>query len=171
MNRVLKVWNATESVLIGLLLIVALGISLFDMFARIIAPKWVTGFSEELVVYIVVWALFIAVSKLTYENAHVRADMVVQMLPRTGRRIAEIICCLIGLAFAVTMLYFSYLAAFEAWEYGDLSTSTLRMPLWIFYTCLPFGFLLVVLRYLIKLWLLCFKFTPALLERRGSELQ
>lgn len=169
MNRVLKVWNATETVVIGLLLIVALGISLFDMFARIVAPKWVTGFSEELVVYIVVWALFIAVSKLTYENGHVRADLVVQMLPQTGRRIAEILSCLIGLAFGATMFYFSYLAAIEAWEYGDLSASALRMPLWMFYMCLPTGFLLVVLRYLIKLWLLCFKFTPALLERRESE--
>ena len=168
MNRVLKVWNATESIVIGLFLIVALGISLFDMFARIIAPKWVTGFSEELVVYFVVWALFIAVSKLTYENGHVRADLVVQMLPQTGQRIAEILSCLVGLAFGATMLYFSCLAAIEAWEYGDLSASTLRMPLWIFYMCLPIGFLLVVLRYLIKLWLLCFKFTPALLERRES---
>lgn len=169
MNRVQKVWNATESIVIGLLLIVALGISLFDMFARIIAPKWVTGFSEELVVYIVVWALFIAVSKLTYENGHVRADLVVQMLPQTGRRIAEILSCLIGFTFGAVVFYFSYLAAIEAWEYGDLSASTLRMPLWMFYVCLPTGFLLVVLRYLIKLWLLCFKFTPALLERRESE--
>jgi len=171
MNRVLKVWNATESIAIGLLLIVALGISLFDMFARIIAPKWVTGFSEELVVYVVVWALFIAISKLTYENAHVRADLIVQMLPQRGRRISEIICCLIGLVFGAVMIQFSYLAAFEAWEYGDLSTSSLRMPLWIFYMCLPIGFLLVVLRYLIKIWFLCFKFTPALLERRESELK
>jgi len=169
MNRVLKVWNATESILIGLLLIVALGISLFDMFARIVAPKWVTGFSEELVVYIVVWALFIAISKLTYENGHVRADLVVQMLPQRGQRIAEILSCLTGLAFGAVVLHFSYLAAIEAWEYGDLSASTLRMPLWIFYMCLPIGFLLVVLRYLIKLWLLCFNFTPALLERRESE--
>lgn len=169
MKRLLKIWNATENTIIGLLLLSALGMSLFDMFARIANPKWVTGFSEEVVVYIVLWALFIASSTLTQEGRQVRADLIVQMLPLTGRRLAEIVHCLIGLAFSATLFYFSYLGAYEAWEYGDLSVGTLRMPLWIFYTSLPVGFGLVVLRYLLKLFLLCFQFTPGLLSRFEAE--
>lgn len=169
MKSILKVWNATENTVIGLLLIMALSMSLYDMFARIIDPKLVTGYSEEVVVYIVVWALFLAASKLTQESRHVRADLIIQMLPLTGRRVAELFHCFVGLTFSVILSYYSYLAAFEAWEFGDLSVGTLRMPLWIFYAGLPVGFGLVVLRYLIKIWALCFQFTPELLDHHAAE--
>ncbi|MBV1865870.1 MAG: TRAP transporter small permease [Rhodobacteraceae bacterium] len=169
MNRVLKVWNATENAIIGLLLIIALLMSLYDMFGRIIDPKLVTGYSEEVVVYIIVWALFIAASKLTQEGRHVRADLIIQMLPLSGRRMAELFHCFVGLTFSGILFYYSYLAAFEAWDFGDLSAGTLRMPLWIFYAGLPVGFGLVVLRYLIKIWALCFQFTPALLDHHAAE--
>ncbi len=169
MRRALTVWNAVENAIIGLLLISALSMALYDMAARIFNPIWVTGFSEELVVYFVVWALFIAASALTWERRHVRADLIVQMLPLTGRRLAEIIHCLIGIAFGATLFHFSYQGAYEAWKYGDLSVGTLRMPLWIFYAGLPVGFGLVVMRYLLRLFALCFQFTPRLLERAENE--
>lgn len=169
MKRILRVWNATENAIVGFLLIVALVSSLYDMFARIYDPKWVTGYSEELVVYFVVWALFFAASTLTHDNHHVRADLIIQMLPLNGRRITEIVHCLVGIAFGGTLFYFSYLAAYQAWQYGDLSVGILRMPLWIFYAGLPVGFGLVVLRYLLKLFLLIFQFSPGLLDYQEGD--
>ncbi len=169
MTTFIRIWNAVETAIIGLLLLAALAISLYDMFARIFGPQYVTGWAGELTVYFVVWALFLANSALTYENRNVRADLVVQMLPLAGRRGAEIIHCLIGIAFGAVLLRYSFLAAYEAWDFGDLSNGSLRAPLWIFYSALPVGFALVILRYIHRLWLLGFRFTPKLPDHAESE--
>jgi TRAP-type C4-dicarboxylate transport system permease small subunit len=91
------------------------------------------------------------------------------MLPLAGRRGAEIIHCLIGIAFGAVIVRYSFLAAYEAWEFGDLSIGSLRAPLWMFYAALPAGFVLVTLRYIHRLWLLAFRFTPELLDHAKSE--
>ena len=42
----------------------------------------------------------------------------------------------------------------EAWEFGDLLTTTLRFPTWVYYACVPVGAGPMTLRYLILLGLM-----------------
>ena len=158
----LKTWGVVENWLTGAFALTALATALFEMTVRVAMPSLTSDGPEEIVVYLIVWALFISASSLAADNRHVRADVLLHLFSIQGKRIAESISALVGLLFAVTLLYYGYLAALEAWELDERSVSMLRLPLWIYYTCLPFGCLLLLTRYSIRLISLSFYFTPAL---------
>lgn len=169
MGRPLKIWNLAENTIVGLLTAAALAIALYDMAARIVGPRFVTGVSEELIVYLIIWALFIAASTLTHENRHVRADILLLALPQRGRRAVEVVNALVGLAFVAVLLPFAFDAAYEAWDFGDVSVGTLRFPLWIYSACLPVGCALLILRLLHKIYRLVWRFSPELLDEAGDD--
>jgi len=169
MGGALKIWNWAENTIVGLLTASALAIALYDMGARILDPDLATGVSEEVIVYLIIWALFLTASTLTHENRHVRADILLLALPAQGRRAAEILNALVGLAFFAVLLPFAFDAAYEAWDFGDVSVGDLRFPLWIYSACLPVGCALLILRYLHKLYLLVLRFSPALVEQAGPD--
>jgi TRAP-type C4-dicarboxylate transport system permease small subunit len=52
------------------------------------------------------------------------------------------------------LAYYGYLVAKDAFEFGDLSTTTLRFPMWIYYSCLPVGAALMTVRYLLLIGLM-----------------
>ncbi len=158
----LKTWGSIENWLTGALALFALATAIFEMTVRVAMPAWTSDGPEEIVVYLIVWALFVSASSLAAENRHVRADVLLHLFSIQGKRIAESISALTGLLFAVTLLYYGYLAALEAWELDERSVSMLRLPLWIYYSCLPFGCLLLLIRYGSRLVSLIFYFTPAL---------
>lgn len=158
----LKTWGAVENWLTGALALIALATAIFEMTVRVAMPSLTSDGPEEIVVYLIVWALFISASSLASENRHVRADVLLHLFPIQGKRVAETISALTGLLFALTLVYYGYLAALEAWELDERSVSMLRLPLWIYYSCLPFGCLLLLIRYGSRLVSLIFYFTPAL---------
>ncbi|MCG8382265.1 MAG: TRAP transporter small permease [Gammaproteobacteria bacterium] len=158
-----KSWNRLEAWLTGLLALFALGTAIFEMFVRLAIPAWTSDGPEEIIVYTLVWALFVCASTLAAEQRHVRVDILLIHFPQQGKRFAESVSALAGLFFSVMLLYYGALAALEAWELDERSVSMLRLPLWIYYTCLPVGCLLLSLRYTIRLISLIFFFKPALI--------
>ncbi|HBA32621.1 MAG TPA: hypothetical protein DCZ12_00645 [Gammaproteobacteria bacterium] len=158
-----KSWNRLEGWLTGLLALFALGTAIFEMLVRLAIPAWTSDGPEEIIVYTLVWALFVCASTLASEQRHVRADILLIRFPQQGKRFAESISALAGLFFSVMLLYYGALAAMEAWELDERSVSMLRLPLWIYYACLPVGCFLLTLRYAIRLISLIFCFQPALI--------
>ena len=57
-------------------------------------------------------------------------------------------------AFTAVLTVYGYRVALDAYEFGDLSTTTLRFPMWIYYACLPVGAGLMTLRYLVLVGLM-----------------
>jgi TRAP-type C4-dicarboxylate transport system permease small subunit len=145
--RALQRWTRIEGAVVGALTAVALVIVTYTILVRFLVPSLTPIWADEVTVYVVIWATFIACSGLTAENGHVRADLVTSLLGRRGRAVCELIAHLCGLLFAVPLAYFGCLVAYEAWDFGELSTTALRFPMWIYYAALPVGAALIALRH------------------------
>lgn len=136
-----------ESILVGGLAFVALALCSYNVAVRWIQPSLTLELSDEVQVYLMVWAVFLGLGLVTAADRHVRADLFVAMFPALMRRFALLLAEVLGLAFALLLLWYGTLVAYDAWSFGDLSTTTLRFPMWVFFAALPCGGLVMSLAY------------------------
>lgn len=141
-------WELLETGLTGLLIGGALALVFYTVLLRYVAPAHAPHITEELTVYIVMWAVLLACGRVTREREHVRADLVFQLMPRPWQRACDILANLAGVGFAFFLAYYGGLVAYEAWDFGDLSATQLRFPLWIYYSALPVAALLIAIGHL-----------------------
>jgi C4-dicarboxylate transporter, DctQ subunit len=149
----LSVWSAVENTIVGLLAAITLCIVLYTIVVRLVAPSLTPSWADETTVYLMIWATFIALSGVTAENRHVRADLVTNSLPRRYQAGLELLSFVCGAAFTMLLAWYGLAVARDAYEFGDLSTTTLRFPMWIYYACLPLGAALMSIRYLVLVYL------------------
>ncbi len=133
----MRVWGAVEALIAGGLVAGALILIMYTVLARWLAPEFAPYITEEVTVYMVMWGVLLAVGTVTRERQHIRADLVVQLMPVSAQRALDVLANLVGVAFALFLAWFGYRVAYEAWDFGDVSATTLRFPLWIYYSCLP----------------------------------
>ncbi len=101
--------------------------------------------SEEASRYLMVWGICIGISIATEKKAHLGIDIFVSFAPQKMRRRLEIISgILLTLIFAM-VLALSILFVNMAVKTGNV-TPLLRIPFWMIYLALPFGFAMSMLR-------------------------
>lgn len=115
---------------------------------RAFAPDSAPKYTEEVTVYMVVWAVLIACGGVTSHREHVRADLVVAFMKPAWQFLCDLVSNSLGVAFAIFMIYYGYQVAYEAYIYNDLSASHVRFPLWIYYASLPVAAVLMGLGHL-----------------------
>lgn len=76
-----------ENALMALLVTLALAMVTVEVVLRYFFPRYLTDYGLELTVYFTVWAIFIAGAPLIREGRHVRADILMHMLPPGAQRI------------------------------------------------------------------------------------
>lgn len=145
-------WRRFEAALIGTLVVLALGIFLYGSAARSFAPSLAIDWSEEVAIYLIVWATLLSGGAITAERAHVSANMVEHLLsPRARRRLQTAIDVLV-LAFCGLMLWLGSEAVLFAHMLDERSASTLQAPqAWVLYLTLPLGMLSIVVRLALRL--------------------
>lgn len=151
--RLLRAWSRVEDIVVGLLAAISLCIIMYTIVVRLAVPSLTPSWADETTVYLMIWAIFIALSGVTSENRHVRADLVTNSLSRRYQAALELLSSICGAAFAALLAWYGLAVAVDAWEFGDLSTTTLRFPMWIYYACLPVGATLMAIRYTILVYL------------------
>ena len=140
-------WARFEALLVGGLALAALAICSFNVFVRYFIPSLTLEASDEVQVYLVIWAVFLALGLVTAADRHVRADLFVAMFEAGFRRRVGIFGELLGLAFALLLAGYGTAITWQTWSFGDLSTTSLRFPLWIYSAALPVGGLLMAVSY------------------------
>ncbi len=158
LRALLSGWNWFERNLIGVLAIAALALATYQMIARYLFPSLSTAWTGEVVIYLIVWAVFVAASLLVHDDAHVRADLVLRLLPAKSQRPIEIFNIVVALVFSLVLAYFGVLAALDSWQMDERSITALRFPMWVYYAALPAGFALMALRYIRRLYLYLFRY-------------
>ena len=158
LSTLLSVWNWFERNLIGLLAIAALALATYQMIARYLMPSLSTAWTGEVVIYVIVWAVFVSASQLVHEDAHIRADLVLRLLPAKSQRPIEIFNIVVALVFCLVLAYFGVLAALDSWQMDERSITALRFPMWVYYAALPAGFVLMALRYIRRFYLYLFRY-------------
>jgi C4-dicarboxylate transporter, DctQ subunit len=149
-----------ENVLMALLAVLGLSLVVNDVVLRYFFPRHLTDWGMEFTIYFSVWAIFIAGAPLVRESRHVRADILLHMMPPAIQRILDIIALLVGLAFAIALAWFGWQMVFSSFGLGERSESSAHFPLYLYYMSLPFGATLMIPPFLYRLYLYVFRFDP-----------
>jgi C4-dicarboxylate transporter DctQ subunit len=179
LRRFFAAWDRIERTLVGLLGAVALAIAVVQVFGRYVDPANAITWAEEVIVYIMVWAIMIIASQLVRTDGQVRPDLVLRMLPVRVQRWVEMFNCLVAIAFTFGMVWYGWDVVSTAVLLDQRSSSDLQFPIWIYYTALPVGGGLMLVRYMIRLVRYALFFDPrtmsvghtiVLAHEVGSEL-
>jgi TRAP-type C4-dicarboxylate transport system permease small subunit len=151
-ENILRGWTRIETVLVGILLIVALAVFLGGTALRYFAPANAVDWAEEVAVYCIVWATVLSGSALIHERRHITADILVAQLPTPVSRAVGIFTLLLTLGFCLAMAWYGWQATRFALLLDERSASTLRTPMaYALFLALPVGMALMVLRLLLML--------------------
>lgn len=147
----MKIWDRAEQTLVGVLGLAALGFALWQVLSRYLFPRKSIGFAEEVVVYLVVWAIMIVSSQLVRTDSHVRPDVVLNLVSAGVARWMEIFNCVVAIAFCGALTWYGWQVVEIAALIDEHSASDLRFPMYLYYAALPTGGLLMSIRYAIRL--------------------
>lgn len=136
-----------ESVVVGGLAFLALALCSYNVFVRWFHPPLTLELSDEVQVYLVIWAVFLALGLVTAADRHVKADLFVSLFPRPVQRGLVVFGEVLGFLFALLLTGCGIAIAWDSYSFGDLSTTSLRFPLWIYVSALPVGALVMALAY------------------------
>jgi TRAP-type C4-dicarboxylate transport system permease small subunit len=147
-------WRRFEAAIIGALVVLALGIFLYGSLARSFAPSFAVDWSEEVTIYLIVWATLLSGGAITADRAHVSANMLGHLLSPLARRRLQVSIDVVLLGFCGLMFWLGIEGVLFAHMLGERSASTLQAPqAWVLYLALPVGMLLIVARLALSLFL------------------
>jgi C4-dicarboxylate transporter, DctQ subunit len=154
-------WDWIEETLVGLLGLIALVIGLLQVIGRYFDPARAISYAEEVIVYLIIWAIMIVSSQLVRRDGHVRPDLVLRLLSPRWLRIAEIFNCLVAIVFCGALVWYGWEIVDTSLLIGETSSTDLQFPMWIYYLALPVGSALMLLRYIMRLVRFTLYFDPA----------
>jgi C4-dicarboxylate transporter, DctQ subunit len=165
----MKLWDRVEQTLVGLLGLAALGIALWQVVSRYLVPQDSISFAEEVIVYLIIWAVMIVSSQLVRTDSHVRPDLITALVPARVSRWLEIFNCAAAIVFSAALVWYGWKVVEIALRIDEHSSSDLRFPMWIYYAALPAGGGLMLARYVIRLWLVVTSPAGAVSTRPGAH--
>jgi TRAP-type C4-dicarboxylate transport system permease small subunit len=133
----------------GILFLIAAAINIVNVVGRYIFAKplfW----AEEILVFIVIWAVFLVAGSVTYRGAHLNMDLVYSSLPARWK-------LAVNIAITVTLIGCTLFAAFQSWKIVDLYyhnhgvTAGTDIPLIIPHTALLFGFIFMAAAAIVRI--------------------
>jgi C4-dicarboxylate transporter DctQ subunit len=154
------VWDSIERTLAGILGALAMAVGLVQVIGRYFFPALAISWAEEVIVYLIVWAVMIISSQLVRTDGHVRPDLILRLVPPAGQRWLEAFNCVVALVFCGGMVWYGWQIVDTSRLLEETSSSGLRFPMWIYYASLPAGGALMTARYLIRLYRYVFRFDP-----------
>lgn len=147
----MKIWNRAEQTLVGVFGLAALAFALWQIVSRYFFPRQSISYAEEVIVYLLIWAIMIVSSQLVRTDGHVRPDLVLNVVPAGVARWMEVLNCVAAIAFCGALVWYGRQVVDIALLIDERSASDLRFPMWIYYAALPVGGLLMLIRYVIRL--------------------
>ena len=154
------IWDTIERTLAGILGLIAMALGLVQVLGRYFFPAYAISWGEEVIVYLVVWGVMIISSQLVRSDGHVRPDLVLRLVPPGGQRWLEAFNCIVALTFCAGMIWYGWQIVDTSLLLDERSSSGLQFPMWIYYSALPAGGVLMAARYLIRLYRYLFRFDP-----------
>jgi C4-dicarboxylate transporter, DctQ subunit len=157
-------WNSLEKAIVGVLGLAALTLGVVQVIGRYLIPHHAIAFAEEVIVYLVVWAIMITSSQLVRRDGHVRSDFVLRLLSSNQQRWLEIFNCVVGLVFVLGLFWYGLQVVNTALLLDERSSSDLQFPTWLYYAALPAGGALMAMRYVIRSIALAFFYDRSMIK-------
>lgn len=101
--------------------------------------------SEEVVIYLVIFSTFIGAVVTLRHQEHVNVDVVAIFLGRRGKQVMALLAVTVTLVYLVVIGYFAWMLLLEPFS-SSTTTPALHLPLWVVEVSVPLGFTLMFLR-------------------------
>src|SRR5579871_5635521 len=121
-----------------------------------------TDWQDELSVFLIVGAVFMSSAAIQARRGHVAIEAITGLLPAGVNRVRQILVDGASLAFCAFFAWKSWLLLDEAWTENYHSESTWGPPLWIPYSLMTVGMMLLSIQLLMQI-------VAALAPRKSRE--
>lgn len=152
LSRTGRLAGGALGVLSALMGLAAVVLTCLEAGIRYFAPHLAVDWGTEVIIYLLVWAVFLTAAQTALEDRHVAATLVVDLMPRPLRSAAFLGAILIGLGFGAVLLIYGWRVVEFSARLNITGDSSLRFPLAWYYMILPVAGGLLCLGYLIRLW-------------------
>jgi C4-dicarboxylate transporter DctQ subunit len=156
----MAVWDWVERTIVGLLGLAALAVGMWQILGRYLDSRINSSWGDEVVVYLMIWAIMIVASQLVRHDGHVRPDIVLRLLRPGAQRWLEVFNCLVAIAFCAMLVWNGWDIVDTSILLDERSYTALAFPMWIYDLSLPVGAGLMLLRYVIRLIRFAASFDP-----------
>ncbi len=112
---------------------------------RYFAPAFAVDWTDEAVILLLVWAMFLSGYRVTVARGHIAVDLLLHICTPRVRHILIRVSMAFLAAFVLLMLGSGLLVVNDAVRLDEHTESTARLPTWLYYASLPAGMLLVLL--------------------------
>jgi C4-dicarboxylate transporter DctQ subunit len=153
-----------KQVIVGVLGLGALAFGVIQVVGRYVTPHHAISYAEEVIVYLLVWAVMITSSQLVRRNSHVKSDLVLRLLPPSMQRLLEVFNCIVAIFFLVGLCWYGWQVVDTSLLLDERSSSVLQFPMWVYYASLPTAGALMSIRYCARLVALLFFYDSSLLS-------
>jgi TRAP-type C4-dicarboxylate transport system permease small subunit len=102
------------------------------------------SWAEEIMLFLMIGAVFLALAPVTWDGAHVRMDVLVRALPERARWMAEKLADLVSLAVTGILVYASLPIVLKLIEFDQRSHAA-EVPMALPQGAVPLGFALAVI--------------------------
>lgn len=103
--------------------------------------------SEELVVFTLIWAIFLSVGQSGKEGNHIFVDLFMRKFNNKWKKVSTIFNATIGLTYAGFIVYVGINYINHLASTGITSNSSMRLPMWLVFLCVPIGMLFLAWYY------------------------
>lgn len=147
LSRLVAAWDRVEVNLIGTLTLLSLLLSIYAIVSRYLTPQFALDWPGEVVVYLITWAFFLAGARAVMDADHVKADLLTNFLSQKWEQYFNIGQDMAATLFCLALMFGGVQVVQLALQLGERSDSSLALPLWVYYLCLPVGLASISCRY------------------------
>jgi len=108
-----------------------------------------TIWTQEFSIYLFMWTMLVASSHTLQTGKHVRVDLLLERMSVRTRLLTEGATGLVGVLYCLIVSQQAWQMLAMSIEYGKLSATPLRVPLWIPQSSLLIGFVLLTLQFML----------------------
>src|SRR5215469_4358289 len=101
-----KFWDHAEQTIAGLFGLAALLLALWQVVSRYFFPGQAISFAEEVIVYLMIWAIMIVSSQLVRTDSHVRPDLVLNVASPSLKRWMEVFNSVAAIVFCAALIWY-----------------------------------------------------------------
>jgi TRAP-type C4-dicarboxylate transport system permease small subunit len=112
------------------------------------------GWSEEISVYLMIWAVFLGTAYTLKEDAHIGVDLLMKKIPEKMRPWFLLFHYAVGILF-LSVLFYKGIQMVDLSFVLDTRSMAIDFPLYISYLAVPFGSALLVLQLVLRTMKLC----------------
>jgi TRAP-type C4-dicarboxylate transport system permease small subunit len=122
------------------ILALAFLLMLYGIFLRYVLQRSGLDWAYEVTIFAVAWAILLAISRVEHRSAHMRMDLLLMRASLTNQFRSELLGLVTSLALSAFFVYAGILVVQDSLIWDERSGSSLRLPMWVYFSALSVSF-------------------------------